>query len=81
MWDDAVVMSLAPQLTDGRRMDLPKALRPALAAQAWAIRRGIEFGRRRAYDFLGPVAVVTSGRVPTRRRKAAPPVGDEPGEA
>ena len=36
----------------GRRMDLPKALRPGLAAHACAIRRGIELGRRE-YDFLG----------------------------
>lgn len=36
----------------GRRMDIPKALQPGLAAHARAIRRAIELGRRE-YDFLG----------------------------
>jgi CelD/BcsL family acetyltransferase involved in cellulose biosynthesis len=35
----------------GRRMDLPRPLRPGLAAHAQAIRRSIELGRRE-YDFL-----------------------------
>jgi predicted ATP-grasp superfamily ATP-dependent carboligase/CelD/BcsL family acetyltransferase involved in cellulose biosynthesis len=39
----------------GRRLDLPRGLRPGIVMHALAIRRAIEAGRRE-YDFLGGVA-------------------------
>ena len=47
VWNDAVHF-----YQSGRRMDLPRELRPGLVLHALAIRRAIELGRRE-YDFLG----------------------------
>jgi CelD/BcsL family acetyltransferase involved in cellulose biosynthesis len=64
----------------GRRMDLPKGLRPGTAIQALAIRAAIEDGRRE-YDFLAGTArykmeLALAARPLVELRATRPSLGD-----